>query len=75
MKLGPVTKLDKKNTVTFTIRKTNKYYLLTVIELGLPVSESSTRIPNLYTPTDSEYKFHNTGIENWLHIGLNLGSS
>ena len=45
------------------------------IELGLSASESSTRISNLYFPTDSEYKFHNMGIENWLHIGLNLGSS
>ena len=25
-----------------------------------------------YVPTDSEHKFHETGIENWLPIGFNL---
>ena len=29
-------------------------------------------IPKLYDPTDSEHKFHKTGIENWLRIGFNL---
>ena len=30
------------------------------IELGEPVSESSTRISKLYIPADSEYKFDKT---------------
>ena len=44
----------------------NKYSIVTVIELGLPVSESSTRTSKLYALTDSERKFHKTGLENWL---------
>ena len=44
---------------------------LTVIELGPPVSESTTRISKLYDPTDSEYKFHKTRIKNWVTIVLN----
>ena len=47
--------------------------LLTVIELGPPVLESSTRISKFYDPTDSEHKFHKTRIENWLSIGFELG--
>ena len=35
-----------------------------VIELGPPVSESSTRISKFYAPTDSEHKFRKAGIEN-----------
>ena len=55
--------------------KANKYSILTVNELGLPVLESSTRISKFYAPTDSEHKFNKTEIENWLPIGYNLGSS
>ena len=44
------------------------------IELGPPMSESSSRISKFYDPTDSKYKFHQTRIENWLTIGLELGS-
>ena len=55
--------------------KANKYSILTVIELGPPVSESSTRISKFYTPFDSEHWFNKTGIENLLPIGFNLGSS
>ena len=36
---------------------------LTVIKLGPPVSESSTRISKVHDPTDSERKFHKTRIE------------
>ena len=50
--------------------KSNKYSIITVIELGPPVSKSSTRISKFYAPTDSEQKFHKTGIENWLPIGF-----
>ena len=46
-----------------------------VIELGLPISESSTRISKFDVPTDSEHKFNKTEIENWLPIRFNLGSS
>ena len=43
------------------------------IELEPPVSKSSTGSRNFYLPpTDSEHKFHKTGIENWLPIGFNL---
>ena len=38
--------------------------------IGVP-----TRISKCYAPTDSEHKFNETEIENWLHIGYNLGSS
>ena len=55
--------------------KANKYSILTVTELGPPVSESSTRISKFYTPFDSEHWFNKTGIENLLPIGFNLGSS
>ena len=48
------------------------YSILTVIELGPPVSESSTRISKFYNPTDSEHKLHKTRIENWLSIGFEL---
>ena len=46
--------------------KANEYSVLTVIELGPPVPESSTRISKFYAPTDSEFehKFYKTGIEN-----------
>ena len=37
--------------------------------------EFSTRILKLYAPTDSEHKFHKTGVENCLSIGSNLRSS
>ena len=46
-----------------------------VIELGPPVSESSTKISTFYSPTDSEHKFNKTEIENWLPVAFNLGSS
>ena len=35
---------------------------LIVIELGLPVSESSTSISKFYDPTDSERKLHKSKI-------------
>ena len=48
---------------------------LTGNELGPPVLESSARISKFYAPTDSEHKFNETEIENWLPIRYNLGSS
>ena len=54
--------------------KTNKYSILTVSELGPPVTESSTRISKFYAPAISEHKFYKTGNENCLPIGFNLGS-
>ena len=53
----------------------NKYSNLTVIELGPPVSESSTRISKFYAPSNCKHKFNETEIENWLPIQFNLGSS
>ena len=50
--------------------KSDKYSLL--INLEPPVLEASTRISYFYAPTDSEYKFHETGIENTLPIGFGL---
>ena len=46
------------------------YSILTVIELGPPVSKSSTgsQSPSTY----SEHKYHKTEIENWLPIGFNI---
>ena len=55
--------------------KSNKYSILTVIELGPPVSEYSTRISKFYAPTNSKHKFNKTDIENWLPIGFSLGPS
>ena len=46
-----------------------------VTELGLPVTESSTRISKFYIPTDSENKFNKMEIDNWLPTGFNLASS
>ena len=51
--------------------KSGKYSVL--IELGPSVLEASTRISYFYAPTDSEYQFHKTGIENCLPIGFGLG--
>ena len=50
--------------------KSDKYSIQ--IKLGPPVLEPSTRISYFYAPTDSEYKFHKTGIENCLPIGFGL---
>ena len=47
---------------------------LTVIELGPPVSEFSSRISKVNDPADPEYKFHKTRIKNWLSLGFKLGS-
>ena len=44
--------------------------MLTVIELVLPVSYSSTRISKLYVPIDSEHKFHKTGIRSAMLLSL-----
>ena len=46
-----------------------------VIELWLPLSESSIRISKFDAPTDPEHKFNKTEIENWQPIGFNLESS
>ena len=48
---------------------------LTVTELGLPVSESSTRISKFHDSNDSEHQFYKTRIKNWLPIGFKLGTS
>ena len=44
-----------------------------VIEFGLSISESSTKISKYYAPTDSEYQFHKVGIKNWLAIAFEQG--
>ena len=44
-----------------------------VIELGPPVSESSTKISKFHAPTDSEHKFHKARIENLPPIEFKLG--
>ena len=58
-------------TLQYQNLKSNKYYIL--IKLGPPVSEFSTKISYFYAPTDSEQKFHKTGVKNWLPIGFGLG--
>ena len=45
-----------------------------VIKLGPPVLESFTRISKFYEPSDSEHKFYEMTIENWLSIDFELGS-
>ena len=52
--------------------KANTYSIITGIEIGPPVSESSTGSQNFIPSTDSEHKFHKMEIENWLRIGFNL---
>ena len=51
----------------------NKDSIWTAIELGLPVSESSTKISKFHAPTDSEHKFHKARIESWPPIEFKLG--
>ena len=58
-------------TLQYQNLKSNKYYIL--IKLGPSVSEFSTNISYFYAPTDSEQKFHKTGVKNWLPIGFELG--
>ena len=60
---------------TIRIKKQISIPILIVIELGLPVSEFSTRISKLYAPLGSKHKLHKTKIKNWLPIGFNLESS
>ena len=48
--------------------------LMIPIELGPPVSKSSTKISKFYDSTDSENKFHKTRIKNWLSIDFEMGS-
>ena len=55
--------------------KTNKYSILTVTELGLSVSESSTRITKFYTPIDSEHKVHKMEIKNGIWTVARPGTS
>ena len=56
--------------------KANKYSVLTVIELGLPVSETSPRISKFDTPTETAPKFNKTEIEkiatHWIQSGIFL---
>ena len=51
----------------------NKDSIRTAIELGPPVSESSTKISKFHAPTDSEHKFHKARIKNWSPIEFKLG--
>ena len=46
-----------------------------VLKFGPSVSQWSIWISKIYNPTDSEHKFHETKIENWLSIGFELESS
>ena len=50
----------------------SKYSTVTVIELGLPISEFSTRISKFDAPTNSEHKFNNKKKS---EIGFDLGIS
>ena len=51
-----------------------KHSIWTIIKVGLPVQESSTKISKFHAPNDSENKFSKAIIENWLSIGVELGS-
>ena len=55
--------------------KANKYFILTVMKLGLLVLESSAGISIFYAPTDYEHIFNKTEIENWLTKAFILPSS
>ena len=61
--------------LTVSELKSKQVFHLTVTELGLPVSDSSTRSQNFMPSTISERKLHKTGIDNWPPIGFNLGLS
>ena len=45
-----------------------------MVPIEPPMSEPSTRISKFYDPIDSEQKFVETRIENWLFIGFVLAS-
>ena len=51
----------------------NKDSIRIAIELGPPMSESSSKISKFYVPTDSEHKLNKTRIENWPPIEFKLG--
>ena len=52
------------NYIGIETKIVNKDSIRTAIELGPPVSESSTKISKFHAPTDSEHKFHKARIEN-----------
>ena len=51
----------------------NNHSIRTEIKLGLPVSESSTKISKYHAPTGSKHKFNKGIIENWSPIEFKLG--
>ena len=53
----------------------DKHFIWMVIELGLPMLESSTKIWKFHALTDSEHKFYKVRIKNWLPIEFELGST
>ena len=65
---------DKVHNIRFEKQICILSQLMVPIELGPPVSKSSTRILKFYDSTDSEHKFHKTRIKNWLSIDFELGS-
>ena len=62
----------KKKKIETAIVET---FIVSLVELGPPVSESLTRVSKFYDPTYSEHKFHKTRIKNWLSIAFKLGFS
>ena len=61
-----------KQSLHIGMKIVNKHSLWTAIELGPPVSESSSKISKFHAPTDSKHKFHKAGIKNWLPIEFKL---
>ena len=52
----------------YEYRKAYEYSILTVTELRSPRVRVLCWVLTVYATTDSEHKFHKTGIENWLPI-------
>ena len=86
LKRNQRTKINKTMPSTFPLHffaqsslyqnwKINKYSILTVTELGLWLSESSTRITKFYTLIDSEHKTHKTDIKNGIWTVARPGTS
>ena len=60
-------------SLQYQIWEANTYSILTNNNRTWPpVLDSSTKISKFCDPTNSEYKFHKTRIENWLFIGFKL---
>ena len=65
----------KSSHIRIGTKIVNEDSIRTAIELGPPVSESSTKTSKVHAPTDSKHKFYKARIKNWPPIKFNLGFS